>query len=90
MRIPCPLCGDRDHREFTYKGAAVALDRPGNSDWSDDWDSYIHLRDNPAGDTDEMWWHGAGCGGWLVVTRNTVTHEVKAARMAADVKGAGA
>ncbi len=80
MRIPCPLCGDRDHREFTYKGAA--LTRPDGSDWSPAWDDYLHLRDNPAGEADEYWWHGAGCGGWLVVTRNTVTHAVLGARLA--------
>ena len=25
MRIPCPICGERDLREFYYKGAAVLL-----------------------------------------------------------------
>ena len=28
MRLPCPICGDRDRREFYYQGHAVTLDRP--------------------------------------------------------------
>ena len=28
MRIPCPICGERDRREFYYQGDALALDRP--------------------------------------------------------------
>ena len=40
------------------------------------WDDYLHLRDNPAGELDELWSHDAGCGAWLKVRRNTVTHEV--------------
>jgi len=90
MRIKCPLCGERDRREFTYKGDAIALARPQDAGWSDAWDEYLHLRDNPAGLTREMWQHGAGCSAWLVVERDTVTHKVTWARLAADVKGAGA
>ncbi len=28
MRLPCPCCGLRDRREFTYYGAADFLARP--------------------------------------------------------------
>jgi len=85
MRIPCPVCGARDAREFTYKGAAVALIRP-NEDADDAaWDDYLHLRDNPAGVTRDLWYHGAGCTAWLVVTRNTVSHEILDAKLAADL-----
>ena len=91
MRLRCPLCGERDRREFTYKGAAVALDRPAREDWSADWDDYLHNRANPAGETRDLWQHAGGCGAWLVVTRDTVTHavtEVTLARDAARGKGA--
>ena len=90
MRINCPICGERDRREFYYKGAAVALARPSPEAGLDDWDAYLHLRDNPAGEMDELWYHEAGCSAWLVVTRNTVSHEVLAARLASDVAGSGA
>lgn len=82
MRITCPICGERDRREFTYQGDAVALRRPDSDDTSDAWDAYLHLRDNPAGVTRDLWYHEAGCGAWLVVTRNTVTHEVLGAELA--------
>ncbi len=88
MRIPCPLCGVRDRREFYYQGAAVALDRPAPDADAEAWDNYVHLRENLPGDLDELWCHEGGCGAWLVVTRNTVTHEIKGARLATDVKGA--
>jgi len=81
MRIPCPLCGPRDRREFYYKGAA--LKRPAADAGPQAWDDYVHLRDNPAGSTRDLWHHEAGCGAWLVVTRDTVTHEVFDAELAA-------
>jgi len=90
MRIDCPICGERDRREFYYKGAAVALGRPEVGAGPEVWDEYLHLRENLAGPTRELWYHEAGCSAWLVVTRDTVSHEVLAASLASDVKGAGA
>jgi sarcosine oxidase subunit delta len=88
MRITCPICGERDRREFYYKGAAVALNRPEPVADLALWDDYLHLRDNPAGETRELWYHESGCSAWLVVTRNTVTHEVLGAELASAVAGA--
>lgn len=76
MRLTCPICGARDRREYTYQGDAVMLARPAPDAGPEAWDAYLHLRDNPAGETRDLWYHEAGCGAWLVVTRNTVTHEV--------------
>jgi sarcosine oxidase subunit delta len=86
MRIPCPVCGERDLREFSVQGAA--LGRPEGGDWGADWDDYLHNRANPAGESAELWYHGQGCGAWLVVTRNTVNHAVIAARLARGEAGA--
>jgi heterotetrameric sarcosine oxidase delta subunit len=88
MRLKCPVCGERDRREFYYVGDAVALDRPDADAGMDAWDSYVHLRDNPAGVTRDLWQHEAGCAAWIVVTRNTVTHEVLETALAADLKRA--
>ena len=85
MRITCPLCGERDRREFYYKGAAVALDRPAPDAGEDAWQDHVFVRDNPAGVTRELWYHAQGCGAWVVVSRNTVTHEV----LATELAGAG-
>lgn len=85
MRLPCPICGERDIREFTYKGDAVALLRPAPDAGAEAWDAYMHLRDNPAGVTRELWHHTAGCGAWIVITRNTVTHEVLGSELASDL-----
>lgn len=91
IRIPCPFCGTRDHAEFTYEGDASveypALDAP-----MDDWYEAVFLRDNPRGWASEHWRHAYGCGSFLVVERNTLTHEIRAVRlahpgMAASVEG---
>jgi methylglutamate dehydrogenase subunit B len=86
MRITCPLCGERDRREFYHQGAATMLDRPAPDAGDVAWDAYLHLRDNPVGVTRDLWQHESGCGAWIVVTRNTVTHEVLGSALAADVR----
>ena len=85
MRIECPVCGERDLREFYYKGDAVALHRPDREADIAAWDTYLHLRDNPAGRTRDLWHHEAGCGAWLVVTRDTVTHQIADVVLAQEV-----
>ncbi len=85
MRIPCPYCGMRDSREFSYRGAAVGIHRPAPDAEDHAWDEFVHLRDNPAGPTRELWSHDAGCATWVVVERNTVTHEVMGHWAASDV-----
>ena len=82
MRINCPICGDRDHREFYYRGAA--LTRPGPDAGEAAWDDYVYLRENPAGETRDLWYHASGCSAWIVVSRNTLTHAVTSTELAAD------
>ena len=83
MRITCPICGERDRREFYYRGAA--LSRPDPDAGEAAWDDYVYLRDNPAGQTREHWYHETGCGAWVVVTRDTVSHAVLGCKLAAGV-----
>jgi methylglutamate dehydrogenase subunit B len=83
MRLTCPLCGSRDRREFYYYGAEDYLHRPEAGAEPASWDNYLHLRDNPAGVTRDLWYHEQGCAQWLVVTRNTVTHEISAVELVA-------
>ncbi len=73
MRLTCPHCGERDLREFTYKGDALAVSRPSEDADAKDWVEYVHNRDNPAGLTTELWYH-TPCGSWLVAERDTTTH----------------
>ncbi len=90
MRLTCPLCGERDRREFFYYGAEDYLDRPAPDAPPAAWDDYLHNRDNPAGVTRDLWYHDMGCSSWLVVTRNTVTHEILGVQAVADRKGGAA
>ena len=82
MRIECPLCGARDRREFYYAGHASASERPDPAASAEIWDDYLHIRENLAGVTNDLWHHETGCGAWLVVTRDTVSHAVLLARLA--------
>jgi sarcosine oxidase subunit delta len=81
MRIHCPHCGVRDIREFTYLGdATIARPDPDAADATDHFVAYVYLRDNPAGDHREFWYHGAGCQTWLAVERDTKTHGISGVR----------
>ena len=87
MIINHPLLGPRDAQEFTYLGDASLIDRP---DWqaedaAEQFYNYQYLRNNPAGEHRELWFHEGGDRSWLVVTRNTVTHEISNVELARDV-----
>ncbi len=79
MRLSCPFCGERDSREFTYKGDATRA-RPEDEAQMFD---YVYLRDNPKGPHQETWLHQP-CRTWLVVTRDTVTHQIYSVRSARE------
>jgi sarcosine oxidase subunit delta len=85
MLIKCPHCGNRPVEEFTFNGDA-SMKRPTSTDPStmEQWFNYVYLRDNPKGRYDEYVHHSAGCRAWLVVSRNTETHDVYGAVTARD------
>jgi len=80
MRIPCPYCGPRGNEEFVFRGGADPRRPEGTA--ADAWHEYVYLRENVAGVHREYWQHVHGCRAWLVVTRDTRTHEVLAAEAA--------
>ena len=86
MRILCPLCGDRDSREFHYRGSAKLIDRPDGDAGDQVFFDYVYIRDNPAGPNRELWFHETGCRSWLVAERNTVTHEFLSVELAETAK----
>ena len=85
MRIPCPFCGERLHSEFAYLGDAE-IGRPDASapDAPERFAEAVYLRDNPAGEHAELWYHAAGCRRWLRVERNTRTHAISAVSFAKE------
>ena len=76
LRIPCPYCGSRDELEFNYGGPAH-ITRPELTATDREWTRYLYFRKNPKGPYRERWLHFAGCGRWLNVLRDTVTHEIQ-------------
>ena len=86
MILNHPLLGPRDSAEFVYMGDAALIDRPDpDTATAEDWHAYGYLRDNPQGALRELWYHEGGDRSWLVVTRNTLTHEVISVELARDV-----
>jgi len=75
LRIKCPWCGLRNEDEFSYGGDAT-VERPADDASQDAWYDYVYTRDNPAGRHREYWHHVNGCRAWLVLERNTLTHEI--------------
>ena len=88
MLIKCPHCGIRPVEEFTFLGDARPQ-RPHTNDAAamEQWFDYVYLRDNPRGRIDEYAHHAGGCRSWLVVTRDTQTHEVLGAVTAREYAG---
>jgi sarcosine oxidase subunit delta len=87
MIINHPLLGPRDAAEFVYLGDATLIDRPDPeaADAADRFHEYGYLRDNPAGKHQELWYHEQGDRSWLVVTRDTLSHEISNVELARDV-----
>ena len=87
MIINHPHLGPRDASEFTILGDASLINRPNwqAGDADDAFYNYQYLRDNPAGLHRELWFHEQGDRSWLVVPRNTITHEVVDVALASDV-----
>ena len=88
MIIDHPLLGPRDISEFIYLGDASLLNRP---NWDgkkaeDNFYKYLYLRKNVAGDHKELWFHQQGDRSWLVISRNTVTHEIMKVELASEFK----
>jgi sarcosine oxidase subunit delta len=91
MRINCCHCGQRSNEEFIYLGDAtvvrpdgdpsVPLDEAVRKNWVD----YVYVRTNPAGPHRELWQHVSGCRAWLVVTRDTRSHEILSVEPAREV-----
>lgn len=86
MIIHHPILGPRDAQEFVYLGDASLIERPdGMTEGVEAFHEYLYQRTNPAGEHRELWYHEQGDRSWLVVTRNTVTHEITKVELARDV-----
>ncbi len=81
IRITCPFCGTRDHTEFTYEGDAT-VDYPALDASEEAWFEAVFLRENPRGLHREFWRHLGGCGSFLEVVRDTLTHEIVSVKLA--------
>lgn len=82
LRLPCPLCGLRDHAEFHFGGDAEPVRPRVRDDTHERWFRYVYLRENPRGAGREYWHHAFGCREWIIVERDTLTHEILGAILA--------
>jgi heterotetrameric sarcosine oxidase delta subunit len=84
LRIDCPFCGLRDMSEFTYgEDASIVWPDFASPDHQAHFDA-LYLRENPRGRHLEKWQHLMGCRSWLLVERDTLTHEIFSVRAAAE------
>ncbi len=81
MRIPCPICGERDLGEFTYGGDATISRPPMDESDPQVWNHFVYNRENPRGPHYEYWQHTGGCRAWIKVQRNVVTHEIETSEL---------
>jgi methylglutamate dehydrogenase subunit B len=87
LRIPCPICGERDYTEFHYGGDAKKTRPPHGTGDLQAWHDYVFIFDNPKGPHREFWQHVFGCRQWLVLERDTAINRAGScvlARTAAD------
>jgi methylglutamate dehydrogenase subunit B len=84
MRITCPHCGPRDLAEFYYWGDATrtmpVLDSADEAAWL----AHVYDRPNPRGPHKEHWQHLGGCRAYLLVERDTATHEISSVMFARE------
>jgi heterotetrameric sarcosine oxidase delta subunit len=81
IRIPCPFCGTRDHSEFSYGGDGSIVYPALEADIQA-WHDAVFLRENICGIQTETWQHLNGCRMWLLIERDTLTHEIHSVRPA--------
>ncbi|NMM45344.1 sarcosine oxidase subunit delta [Rhodospirillaceae bacterium KN72] len=85
FQFKCPHCGLRDANEFTYGGdATIAWPDLGASE--QEWFDAVYQRENPRGPHREYWHHAGGCRQWVVVDRDTLTHEIHGCRAASETQ----
>ena len=82
MLIPCPVCGLRDH-ERVHLWRRRHDRAPGNSPMPTRraGRTMSTTARNPRGPHTEYWHHVHGCRQWMVVERDTQTHDVSGARL---------
>ena len=86
MIINHPLLGPRDAQEFVYLGDAALINRPDGLTASLTRCTTMPICATTRPDEHrELWYHEQGDRSWLVVTRNTVTHEITKVELARDV-----
>ena len=81
IRIPCPFCGTRDHSEFS-DGGDGSIKYPQLDATRQEWHDAVFVRENICGVQTETWQHVNGCRMWLLIERDTMTHEIKSVRPA--------
>jgi sarcosine oxidase subunit delta len=60
--------------------------RPTSDDDVTAFHDYVYMRCNPAGAILEHWYHASGCRSWLIVKRDTRTHEISGAALAQEAE----
>ena len=76
LQIPCPNCGPRNEDEFICWSEFVPRPASPSELSNEAWQDYIYHHTNARGRVQERWWHGRGCRRWVLIERDTATHEI--------------
>src|SRR5687767_15795382 len=74
--IPCSSTSPPSHRNLSL-GADATIAYPPLDAPLEAWIDAVYVRANPKGPHRERWHHSDGCRLWLVVERDTLTHEIR-------------
>lgn len=83
--LSCPNCGPRSAYEFQFGGEYQRRPNPEAS--PEQWNDYLYLRTNSAGDQIEWWYHNLGCRCWFLSVRDTRQNQVKSTLWPEDLEG---
>ncbi|MCO5128428.1 MAG: sarcosine oxidase subunit delta [Rhodobacteraceae bacterium] len=82
--FPCPFCGPREEHEFLFAAEAGKVrPEPAAKVSDEEWAAYLYHNDAPKGIAREIWYHQT-CGTYFLMTRETVTREVKDSRFLSE------
>ena len=76
LLLTCPFCGERDESEFVFGGPLRARREKLAGAGDTEWIAWLTVAPNPKGPVREKWCHAHGCGTWMTIERDTLTHRI--------------
>ena len=82
LQLTCPNCGADCEETELAPGGEAHLRRFGPGSADAEFAAYLFERKNHRGVHFERWRHAYGCGSFLEVVRDTITHQISSVKIA--------